>query len=161
MFEFFLDVTWLMTDYNAGEYPRHDLWQIKELLDSCKEVFSSACYAIGSVVGFSQQGFVLTSIDKVNKHRFPTIKLLSSQVPCPFINLWNESIYRYEAAVIHQISTQQTLVSVCKRCNLSTMILLDCHKYVLMTKIKFYSHRRQSSVSHWGRSMKQRQTEWN
>ena len=59
--------------YNAGEYPRHDLWQIKELLDNCKAVFPSAGYAIGSVVGFSQQGFVLTSIDKVNKYRFTTI----------------------------------------------------------------------------------------
>ena len=52
--------------FTTGDYPRHDLWQVKELLDNCKTLFPGTSYAIGSVVGIGQQGLVLTSLNEVS-----------------------------------------------------------------------------------------------
>ena len=58
----------------TGEYPRHDLWQIKEVLDNCKALFPATSYAqIGSSLGFGQQGIVLASMEKVNGHSWSYI----------------------------------------------------------------------------------------
>ena len=52
------------------------MWQIKELLEGCESLFPNASFATASVVGVSQKGLVLTSLDKVSEYVVGTIKML-------------------------------------------------------------------------------------